>query len=145
VLDVRVAPHQRVDHRVALLAQRPGIGEEVFHLFGGGRQPGEVEVDAAEERGVVREAAGLHLDLLQLLIDESVDVVVDRLLLPLEPAAIAHDDDRAGAYAPSYRHQHGGLAAAGGGHEPPLSTVATSVLLLSTNASAVTSRVRPSA
>ena len=129
----------RLARRIALIV------EESPHLVGRWRQPRQVEVDAAEEFGVARQARRQDLHPLPFGGDQFVDLPQVSGCLPDEAAAVAHHGERGGRVGAFVTGQHRGLAAADRGETPCLSAVATSVLPLSMKASRVTSRVVASA
>src|SRR5262249_11995604 len=77
---------------------------------------GEVNVQPADELAVGADVAGQHLHLFELFVDQRVDPVVFVGLLPLEAAAVAHDDERGGRIRTFVAGHYGRLAAADGGH-----------------------------
>jgi hypothetical protein len=97
--------YSRLPMRVALSAAFALVGQEFARLNGAGGEPGEVEINAADEFFVGAEIAGNDFHGLQLAIDELVDVVVLRFLLPLVAASVAHADDRGGGIGPLRRFQ----------------------------------------
>ena len=66
-----------------------GVRNEIIHFFGRGRQTDKVEVNAANQNGLVRLRRGLHTFLFEFGEDEVVDGIADpgRYLLPQEAAA----------------------------------------------------------
>jgi hypothetical protein len=96
VLDEPVAAHEPVDQLVALDPPVPPVGGERQHLLRRRRQAGQVQVRAADERGVVGQVARLDPHLFELRVHQFVDGVVDRPLDPLEAGAVPHDHHGAG-------------------------------------------------
>ena len=93
------------------------VGQEGANFFGGGGQAGEVEVDAAEEVGVVAELGRQDLDALPLAGDEFVDLAEGGGFLPGEAVAVAHDGEGGGGVGAFEAGEHGGFTAAEGGDE----------------------------
>ena len=106
-----LAAEQLIDQQLALVGQVRD--QEPRRLLGRGQGAGDVEADAAQERGVVADSAGFHAELDELGVHELVDVIVARHRLGLVLGALGQRDDR---------HAHGeGVEA---GHDERLAALA---------------------
>ncbi len=120
VLDISRTADEPVDQLVALHFHVARVGEKHAHVTGRRRQAGQIEINAADEFGVGAKAAWQRLHELLLGIDELVDIVVRRLVLPNEAAAVPHHGDSGRGVIAFEAHQHGGLAAPQGRNQPML-------------------------
>ena len=117
VVDVGVAGDQFVDQAVPLLLTRRVVGEEGAHPFRRRDLAGEVERGAAQEGGVADRRRRQHLDPLELLVDQFVDVVGLGQSGPLEALAAAEHGGRRGGELALVAHEQRAFAAAEPGRD----------------------------
>ena len=91
------------------------IGEERADLSGCRRQPGQIEIDAAEKLGVAAKSGRPDFHALPLAGDQFVDAAPRFRRLPDESAAVAHYRERRRRVGTFVTGEHWGLAAADGG------------------------------
>ena len=118
VIDEFRRADELVHDGVALLAQRPRVGEEGAHFLGAWRQAGEVQCDAAEEVRVGANLGRRDLHALPFRGDELVDAAPRLGLLPDKAGAIAHHGERGRRVVPFVAREQRGFAAAQRFHQP---------------------------
>ena len=117
VIDVVGRADESVDDGVALRAGGAGVGEEFADFGDGGREAGEIEIDAAEKLIVAAEAGREDFHALPFGGGEAVDLVPFLRLAPREAGAVAHHGDGGGGVGALVTGEDGRFAPAEGGDE----------------------------
>src|SRR5262249_11811438 len=84
------------------------VREEYTGLDGGRQRADDIEINTAQERGVVDRAAGRDAKALQLVPDVTIDEVILRRSREAHPGP--RDGDAANGHLAAIAHQNGGLA-----------------------------------